>query len=171
MKPVPSNLTVARLHEVLEYDKHTGIFKWKVKIAKRISIGAYAGSKNKSSGYIGIMVDGQSYVASRLAWFYTHGKWPAMYIDHKNGDTGDNRLCNLREANQSQNMANVHVLRKNNTSGVKGVAQRENGKWGALIRTHGRARRLGSFDTMEEAKAAYDAALVKDYGEFAKVLN
>jgi hypothetical protein len=52
------------------------------------------------------------YSAHRLAWFYVHGKWPQSGIDHRNGDIGDNRIENLREATQAQNCANKRGLGK-----------------------------------------------------------
>jgi hypothetical protein len=60
------------------------------------------------------------YPAARLAWFYVHARWPAPCIGHINGDPGDNRLANLREATHAQKMQN-RKRHQNNTSGIPGV--------------------------------------------------
>lgn len=94
--------------------------------------------------------------------------WP--YIDHRNGDGLDNRRCNLREATHALNMRNKRMYR-NNTSGFKGV-MRNSGKglpWAARIRLDNRRRRLGNYDTPEEAARAYDAAARELFGEFASL--
>ncbi len=91
--------------------------------------------------------------------------WP--YVDHINGDGLDNRRRNLREATHALNMRNKRLYR-NNTSGFKGVFRNtEKGRaWGARIRLDGRTRRLGNYDTPEDAARAYDAAARKLFGEF-----
>ena len=50
--------------------------------------------------------DVTDYVAHRLAWLYMTGEWPRHEIDQINLDRSDNRFCNLRPANRSQNSAN-----------------------------------------------------------------
>ncbi len=82
-------------------------------------------------------------------------------IDHIDGDGFNNRRSNLRIASQSQNMANSR-LSKANRSGFKGV-YRYGHKWRACLS----GKNLGSFLTPEEAHAAYCAAALEKYGEFA----
>lgn len=87
--------------------------------------------------------------------------------DHINGNPLDNRRDNLRLATSSQNNANKG-LRKDNTSGFKGVHfEKHIGKYRAQIKHAGVLRRLGSFDTPEEAHGAYCTAAREIWGEFA----
>jgi hypothetical protein len=92
-------------------------------------------------------------------------------VDHKNGDSLDNRRLNLRAATHAQNMQNVGIT-KANTSGYKGVNWNSAaGKWHARIRVSGKRFHLGLFETAEDAHAAYTAAALKYHGEFANTEN
>lgn len=91
-------------------------------------------------------------------------------VDHIDGDSANNQLINLRLASHSQNMRNMRV-RKNNTSGFKGVSYfKECGKWIAGIRINGKRRHLGLFETAEEAYAAYCTASAELHGEFGRIV-
>jgi hypothetical protein len=106
-----------------------------------------------------ISLDNIYYRAHRLAWLYVHDVWPDDQIDHINGCRDDNRIANLREVTNAQNMQNLHRPHSRNTSGYLGVHfVRERNRWGAQIRDNGRKRNLGHFATAEEASAAYLAA-------------
>lgn len=54
-----------------------------------------------------------------------------------------------------------------NKLGIKGVYLTPSGRVRAIIKTNGVQRRLGTFDTTAEAKAAYDQAANDAHGEFA----
>lgn len=90
-------------------------------------------------------------------------------IDHKNGNTLDNRKCNLRFATRHQNMRNVRLKRKNK-HGYIGV-YKESNKFRACISINDKTVHVkGSFDTAEEAAKARDKLAYKTSGEFA-ILN
>ena len=159
-------LTHERLLEVLEYDPVTGLFRWKVRTSNRIKVGDVAGALYEN--YTRINIDGHRYLAHRLAVFYVTGHWPSEYVDHKRGDKANNRWDNLREATNSQNQANSK-LASNNTSGFKGVSWEAKRKvWQAHIKIDRRTKFLGYFKTAEEASAAYEAAAIANFGEFAR---
>lgn len=122
-------ITQNTLKELFDYNPDTGLFTWKVAKARRIKAGDVAGNLN-NTGYIHIRVDGKNYQAHRLAWLYTHGKFPDNCIDHINGIKDDNRISNLRDVTTQEN--NSTLLAKKNTSdavplgktGVRGVSVR-----------------------------------------------
>lgn len=97
-------------------------------------------------------------------------------VDHINGDKLDCRRSNLRVATRGQNNTNTRLVRKNNSSGFRGVSKMLevygwNGRWKAQIQGGGEKNRfIGSFKTKEEAARAYNEAAKKLHGEFA-VLN
>lgn len=91
-----------------------------------------------------------------------------MDIDHKDGNPANNRWDNLREATDSQNLANSK-LAKNNTSGAKGVwLEKATGRWNSYITVRGKRIYLGTYDTVAEAGAAYEASARLHFGEFAR---
>ena len=73
-------------------------------------------------------------------------------VDHINGDTLDNRLCNLRPVTNKQNQYNQHAVR--GKIPYQGVTY-ENGKYRARIRKDGAKRNIGTFNTAEAAADAY----------------
>ena len=95
-------------------------------------------------------------MAHRLAWLYTHGKWPSKYIDHINGVKTDNRIANLREADNGENMQNQRRARRNSKTGLLGVRwNRASGNYVAVITVNRHVINVGSFKTAEEAHEAY----------------
>ncbi|MET4187604.1 hypothetical protein ABIB86_000447 [Bradyrhizobium sp. JR1.7] len=159
-------LTHEHLLEVLHYDHVTGIFRWR-RSYRRAVAGNVAGHKNHR-GYVMISVGGRLFLAHRLAFFYMTGEWPIGLIDHEDTDKSNNRWVNLRDANSSQNGANSK-LACNNSSGFKGVSwDAESCRWQAFIHIDGRTKRLGRFDSAEEAAASYQLAALANFGEFAR---
>lgn len=136
-----------RLKEVLSYDENTGLFTW-VKVNKlcRVKVGDLSSQKETSGGYLKISVDGKTYYAHRLAWFYVYGYFPESNIDHINGNRKDNRIANLRDVSQQLNAQNETASRSNNTSGFKGVSwSRHANSWCAGITLDGKRKHLGYF--------------------------
>lgn len=58
------------------------------------------------------------------------------------------------------------ILRKDNTSGVKGVL-RQNNKWTASIQVNKSRKHLGTFEKFEEAVKARREAEKNYFGEYA----
>lgn len=100
-------------------------------------------------------------------------------IDHKNGDSLDNRKENLRLCNTIQNARNSNKLNVRNTSGYRGVSlsshKNLNKRWVASINLSKegaiKQKGLGYFLTAKEAAEAFDKAAKEIYGEFCGALN
>lgn len=162
-------LTAERLREVLSYDAETGAFRWKEQLAPRGKIGMIAGNVADATRRRTIRIDKKLYLEHRLVWLFVHGRWPTNQIDHIDGDPGNNRLANLREATQSQNNFN-QGLRRNNSSGIKGVSwDAARKKWAARISANGKVRALGRFETKEDAARAHHFAALTYHGDFARL--
>lgn len=87
----------------------------------------------------------------------------ALHIDHINGNRLDNRPENLRLTSQQENNRNASLF-THNTSGINGVYWfKRDCKWRAFIKIDKKDTHLGTFDTIEEAAVAREAANVK-YG-------
>lgn len=94
---------------------------------------------------------------------------PGVEVDHRDGNGLNNRRANLRLATSGQNKANSRK-RGGTTSQYKGVSWfQRTGKWHAEIQAHGQRHYLGYFYEETEAAAAYDAAAIEIWGEFAQV--
>lgn len=90
-----------------------------------------------------------------------------VFVDHINGDGLDNRRSNLRLCSHGQNIRNQSV--RAHSSKYKGVSYNKRlGKWTAHICLDYKLRRLGCFESEEEAAAAYDLAAISVFGEFAR---
>lgn len=156
------------LLQILHLDLKTGIWTWRVQPNGHVPAGSIAGTP-KPRGNLEIKIDGKLYQASRLAWFYVHGRWPKREVDHKNLDPSDNRPSNLRTATDSQQGANRHRLANKNLNTPKGVSfHKASGKFTARIKVNQKHINLGLFPTMAEAHAAYIAAAKKYFGKFAR---
>jgi hypothetical protein len=160
-----SELTQARLQELVTYDADTGLFEWSHPPKNHPSLKAYIAG-GISTGYVLIKIDGRKYKAHRLAWLYVHGEWPSMDVDHINGCPLDNRIQNLRLATNPQNQANRRRDRGKDTP--KGVKRLPSGRFQARISINKQLMHLGTFDTAELAQAAYLSAARNHYGEFAR---
>ena len=140
-KPLPP---LEELQQAFGYDPKTGLFTHKLRPSPRVKIGQVAGSINRN-GYIQIRYQYYSYLAHRLAWKMHYGFDPKDLIDHKNRKRTDNRIANLRVATAKENRLNQEA---------RGYQERH-GRFGARAHLDGKTHWLGTFDTPDEARAAY----------------
>lgn len=169
-----ADITPELCRQLLDYDPETGKLFWKARPRELFESDRifrswntkWAGKEGfatvRESGrsgykcYIGGIFD-KSHKAHRVAWAIYYGEWPE-HIDHINGDTLDNRICNLRSVSHRENMMNAS-LPSDNKSGRIGVCfNKKTGKWLATIKINRRHKYLGDFTLKEDAIAAREAA-------------
>lgn len=95
------------------------------------------------TGYAVRRNNGETFRLHRLIMNCPEG----MVVDHLNGDTLDNRKCNLRICTIAENSKNHH-----NTKGY--CYDKNRGRWSVCYRR----KFYGRYDTEEEAKRAYKLA-------------
>lgn len=185
-----SQLTQELLHECFDYHED-GYLIWKERPLKHFKdsgnqkrfntphAGKVAGYYNKRTdskrddfGYYKVRITLEKsqgmFKLHRLIFLWHHGYLPEI-IDHKDGNTMNNRINNLRESTVQQNSCNLK-LNVNNTSGYKGVVKdRCDGKWRAAIASGDVNYFLGVYNTKEEAALAYNLAAKVLHKDFAKL--
>lgn len=149
-------LTQQRLKELFTYDPETGKFTRNMSVQGRHAEVIAGGMTVK--GYLSIGVDRKSYLAHRLAFLYMTGEWPKEHVDHINEIKTDNRWINLRDCTRSENFKNTGP-RKTSKTGVKGVSKTPKGKYLVMFC-------VGTYNSLEEGKAAYEKMAVLYHGEF-----
>jgi hypothetical protein len=160
---LPSSET---LRELFNYNPDTGELTCKSRPNARLHIGDVVGTI--SGGRRSIRIKNKRYFASRIIWKMVNGVDPRFTIDHKNMNSLDDRIDNLREATFSENNCNTR-LRKNNTSGFCGVSWNKEGKmWCAQIRKNGKYYSLGLFLTANQAFMHRAAVACELHGAFAR---
>jgi hypothetical protein len=90
-----------------------------------------------------------------------------MEVDHRDRNTLNNQVSNLRICTRMQNSHN-REKDIDNSSGYKGVRLHRD-KWQARIGINNTEICLGNFSTKEEAALAYNDAAIKYFGEFANL--
>jgi len=177
-------------NEIFNYDAATGTLIWKDRpisqfksakgrnIWRGVCLGKQVGGKN-ADGYmmVALSVGGVSirrYI-HRIIWEMHNGPiLDGMMIDHVDCDRSNNKIDNLRLANDTQNACNTTRRKKPNVAGYRGVtlcndARRTFKKWRARVRVNGKEKTIGRYETPELAYAAYCEAAKEHYGEFARV--
>ena len=153
-----------------EFRKHfeyrDGRLYWKVGRRGTKGKGTLVGGGVSRHGYKRMMFMGKEYNIARVVFFIHHGYWPKI-VDHINGNKLDDRIENLREADEFQNQHNVGPNSRN-TTGYKGV-QRRGDRFVARIMSRHKLYHIGTYDTAEEAAEAYDQKAIELNGEYARL--
>jgi hypothetical protein len=140
------------VEQYLKYDPIAGSYT-RVKTSGNklagTSVGCVAGK------YLQLNCCGKKLRGHQVAWFLTYGYIPKC-IDHINGNGLDNRICNLREVTQQQNVQNVHRAPSHNGSGYLGVSYfKAMKKFSAYVTNNYKKIHLGYFDDPAMAHQAY----------------
>ena len=163
-------LSIDYINSRLTVDMNTGIAYWKdpSKFHPGL-IGKVAGCATKNRAdkvYWIIRIDSTPYPRAHIVFALKTGKWPALCVDHKNGNPLDDSPDNLREATKLQNSWNMKGMKKKSQLPM-GVRKTTSGKFQARITVKRESVYIGSFESPLEASAAYKAARATYYGEFA----
>ena len=151
-----SDLTKEIADHFLSYNRDTGAFTRSVNSGSERA-GSSPGYLRKGDGYLMISVGGREFRAHRLAWLMVYGAFPddGLVIDHINRVPSDNRIQNLRAVPQKLNAHNICKPKRQNTIGYLGVRLHKGRFTARIYDTTGRETQIGTFDTPEEASAAY----------------
>lgn len=178
-KELPS---IELIRKVLRYDPDTGLLFWNERMpdmfktthGKKLRTAEHACKQwnNRYAGKEAFTASGHShrgarvgnllglglFLAHRVAFAHYHGRWPRQEIDHINGRRDDNRICNLREADRSEQSKNMprSCVNKSGRVGVFWITRAS--KWGSSIGVDGTSHWLGYYDTFEEACSAREGA-------------
>lgn len=151
------------VRQIFYYDSETGLLYWNYNEDKPqtwntrfadMQAGCFDGK------YIRLSINSYKCLAHRIIWLYLYGEYPDR-VDHRDGDGSNNHPENLRIATASQNIANGSFGK------YRGV-EAHGAKYRARICVNRNRIELGSFNTLDEANQAYEAAAVKYFGEFAE---
>ncbi len=166
-------LTAEIARELLTYNPDTGKLYWKERSEKKyyknykISMKkwnlrwagkeAFTTINYRENGKINSLHGGffnKDFRAHRIAWLIYYGEWPKNQIDHINQDPTDNRIENLRDVTQLENLKN-QALRSTNKSGYTGVGfEKSKQKYRARVQINNSRKHIGYYNTIEEAVAA-----------------
>lgn len=161
-----ANLDSTLLHEQIKeaFNYKDGNLYWK-NSSKGTKQGALAGWEGDCCRTIEFKQ--KNYKAHRLIFLFYHGYLP-QYIDHIDGNPQNNKIENLRQATHQQNLCNTK-LRKDNTSGYKGVSfKKDLNKWIAQSGLNGKNHYLGVFVNKEDAISAAKAFREANHKDFAR---
>jgi len=163
----------AYLRQRLSYNPVTGILIWLPRPTSHFSKPWHADRWNRryagqsaglvdGIGYRILTLDDVPYKAHRIIWKMMTGEEPEV-TDHVNRVRDDNRWDNLRSGSHVNNMCNAARKSGRQFRGVRKRCQR----WTAEIAVDGVCKHIGTFDTPEQAYAAYCAAADQYHGRFA----
>jgi hypothetical protein len=158
-------ITQEYLHSIFEY-KDGELFAKTNRGNNKIKKGEKCGVI-KSNNYLSIGIGYEEYLVHRIIFMMFYGYFP-KYVDHMDGNSRNNKIDNLRECTNQQNSFN-QKLRKNNSSGIKGVSwDNYRQKWSAKCQLNRKTIFLGRFKTIEEAEKIVKLEREKLHGAFAR---
>lgn len=166
-----TRVTIEYLRKRLILEPETGRLYWREcnELPKKWNT-RYAGREAFTAvcprGYKRGSIDGKPYLAHHVVYALATGSWHIESVDHRDGNTQNNKPTNLREATLTQNQANK---RQGSSNPYKGITlDKRTGKWIAQIRKNGKNFRLGTFVRAEDAAKAYDEAAKQLHGGYAR---
>jgi hypothetical protein len=156
----PNQETLDRIREEFRHDPATG------ELFRRV--GTLAVDKYGNARLVVSVKTSRNKLVSHVIWFLEHGSWPTTMLDHRDGDSLNNRPKNLRQSTHSRNLAGARKHRRSLPIGV--YAKRD--RFQARINGgHGAMRTIGIFDTPEEAEQAFIAEHLRRFGSHSRYFD
>ena len=157
-------ITQEYLHELFEY--RDGCLYWKIQNSNRVNIGNEAGYLDEKNSRKFVRIDGKLYLVHRIIFMMHYGYFPRL-VDHKDRNSLNNKIHNLRDASKGENAYNSKIP-KTNTSGAKGVSWYKNqNKWHVRLKVNGKTMHFGYYNDIDYAVFVADAMRYKYHGKFA----
>jgi hypothetical protein len=153
-KPMPP---AEVLDEWFVLDPDEGRLYWRKKPARQVPRLAEAGWKQLHGPHHtrwSVNVPGYGrFLRSRLVWKMVTKKDPSDAVDHADGNSLNDGFSNLIDGGMSWNGRNRREVRAR--SGYVGAYPASNGRWMSTVQVCGRTKYLGTYNTPQEASAAY----------------
>lgn len=156
---------------LLDYNPKSGHFTWKPRGESSFD-SRYAGKRAGSrtdSGYIRITVDGETYLAHRLAVAFVTGRMPRKdrHVHHINHNREFNASHNVVECTPSENRTST-FSKGHGSSKMLGVNKcKQTGLWLSRIAKNGKTYFLGRFKSQAKAGYVRDTWAKKLHKDFA----
>lgn len=149
------NITQTNLLTIFTYDEVSGALTHRY-----TTVSGFQGELatfDHQRGYLSVCIGKKQYLAHRIIYLMKTGKWP-NHVDHINHIKKDNSWVNLRNVSQETNNRNM-PQQGNSSTGVVGVSlHKPTGKYRAYVSVKSKAKHLGLFDSISDAKIAREAA-------------
>ncbi len=98
------------LMEWLHYDKHTGALTWRVNRSRLAKAGDDAGAY--SHGVVLVGINGRTFTAAQLIYWYVTGNWPHGRLRFRDGDGSNLRWNNIMEEQNNLSQRHINVYQR-----------------------------------------------------------
>ena len=158
-------MTQEEAHRLFEYKD--GVLYWKVRPANCKKIGDIVGSTNGTKQpYFRSKYQEHRFMIHQVVFLMHKGYLPKI-IYHIDGNIHNNRIENLREVTQSQNLQN-QKMHSNNSTGYRCVFwNKHHKKWSVRVALNGKMVINKFFKDFELACLVADEARDKFHGNYA----
>lgn len=165
----PNDVLYAAALEYFEYRNDGNIYYKRDPRHKDCKISKFIGKRaggDDGHGYLMCMLLGLKFKVHQVVWILHNKEFPAKPIDHINRNRRDNRIENLRLAEDLENMQNIVSA----TMPYAGVSKSpRSGRFVARVTYRGKKHYLGYHDTPEQANAVYVEAKKRLSADFSPV--
>lgn len=147
-------------HLRLSADRHKGANR--ILVGRAGDLAGYPAAR----GYWNVTVDRDVFREHVAVWAMVTGEWPLSPLDHRDGDTGNNRFGNLRPYVGGQNRANGRPTQGRDLP--RGVYRESHSAgYSVQIRKNGQLYQLGTFASVEEAAEVARRGHLAAHGEYS----